>query len=268
MLRAYRQREIVRRVADVGFIQVAELSRQLDVDPSTVRRDLAALARAGLLERARGGALRAAPDQAADVPYDLKRGIAADAKAAIGRAAADLVADGQTILLDSGSTTRHMVPWLRQRGLTVVTNDLAIAHQVARSRTAGLIVLGGMLLETVYTLVGPQTVAALAELRVDQAFLGADAIDRAAGITNTNVVEVAVKRAMIASAACTTVLADSTKFERRALAHVVDLGAVSAILTDDLMPVEIRARYEGLPLTWVPLSPDRHAPGRSESEGR
>ena len=110
MLRAYRQREIVRRVADVGFIQVAELSRQLRVDPSTVRRDLAALARAGLLERARGGALRAAPDQAADLPYDLKRGIAAEAKAAIGRAAAGLVADGQTILLDSGSTTRQMVP--------------------------------------------------------------------------------------------------------------------------------------------------------------
>ena len=262
MLRAYRQREILRQISEEGFIQVADLSRRLRVDASTVRRDLAALARAGLVERARGGALRADPGDVVDIPYDVKRGVAREAKAAIGRVAAGLVRRGQTILLDSGSTTRAIVPWLRGLHVTVVTNDLEIAHNVARQRGNRLIVLGGALIETVFTLVGPQTIAELAELHVDQAFLGADAIDLDAGITNVNVVEVAVKRAMVAAASRTTVLADSSKFDRQALARVVDLAEVDAIVTDDGMADLVRQRYRALNLVWAPLAVPAH-PARS-----
>lgn len=117
-----------------------------------------------------------------------------------------------------------------------------------------LIVTGGILLGGVYTLVGPQALAALEELHVDHTFLGADAIDREAGITNVNIVEVAVKRAMIVAATCTSVLADSTKFEHRALARVAGLDEVTGIISDDRLPAGIRLRYRGLPITFVRLA--------------
>ena len=263
MLRAQRLREIVRRTEVQGSIRAAELARELGVDVSTVRRDLAHLGRTGLVERARGGALRAEPGRTIDIPYDLKRSVELDAKTAIGKAAAERVRVGETILIDSGSTTFQMLPWLRQRrGITVVTNDLHIAHWLARVPGVRLIVTGGILLDGVYTLVGPQALAALEELHVDHTFLGADAIDREAGITNVNMVEVAVKRAMIAAATRTSVLADSTKFEHRALARVAGLDEVTEIITDDRLPPGTRSRYRELPITFVRLA----AAGGTRSE--
>jgi DeoR family transcriptional regulator of aga operon len=254
VLKAQRQREILRLVADRGSVQIADVAARLGVDASTIRRDLAQLGRAGLVERARGGALAGEAGAAVDIPYDMKRSVEIAAKRAIGEAAAAVVRDGETILLDSGSTTLQMVPWLRDRSLTVVTNDLQIAMQLARLPRIRLVVTGGVLLETVFTLVGPQTLAALAELHVDRAFLGADAIDREAGITNINLVEVPVKRAMLAAAAAATVLADATKFERRALARVAGLHEIAGIITDDRVPAAVRAHYAGVAITYVPLA--------------
>lgn len=253
MLKAQRQREILRLVADRGSVQIAEVAALLGVDASTIRRDLAQLGRAGLVERARGGALAGQASAAVDIPYDMKRSVEIGAKRAIGEAAAALVRDRETILLDSGSTTLQMVPWLRDRSLTVVTNDLQIAMQLARLPRIRLVVTGGALLETVFTLVGPQTLAALAELHVDHAFLGADAIDREAGITNINLVEVPVKRAMLAAATQATVLADSTKFDRCALARVAGLHEIAGIITDDRVPAAVRARFADVTITYVPL---------------
>jgi DeoR/GlpR family transcriptional regulator of sugar metabolism len=258
-LPAHRQREIVDRLEHDGFVKVTTLAAEMGVDQSTIRRDLAQLARASLVQRARGGALRIAPEPAEDIPYDLKRAVQTEAKSAIGRAAADLVVDGQTILLDSGSTTYQMVPWLRhRRSLTVITNDIHIAHRLAHDPGIRLIVAGGELLERVYTLVGPQTLAMLSELHVDQTFLGADAIDREVGITNTNLVEVAVKRAMIAAAPRTTVLADSTKLERRTLARVAGLDEITALITDDGAPPEVRSLYADVPTTLVHTTTANH----------
>jgi len=127
VLRAQRLREIVRRTEVQGSIRAVELARELGVDVSTVRRDLAHLGRTGLVERARGGALRAEPGRTIDIPYDLKRSVELDAKTAIGKAAAERVRVGETILIDSGSTTFQMLPWLRQRrGITVGEYDPAI----------------------------------------------------------------------------------------------------------------------------------------------
>lgn len=261
MLREQRQREIVRRVEQEGSVTASRIAHDLGVDVSTIRRDLERLDRSGLVERARGGAIRSSVERIVDVPYDLKRSVELEAKVAIARAASLRIDHGQTILLDSGSTTFQLVPWLRHhRGITVVTNDLHIAHTLANRPGIRLVLAGGLLLESVYTLVGPQTIAALAELHVDHAFLGADAIDDHAGITNVNLVEVAVKRAMMAAAERTTVLADSTKFGKRALAHVAALEEIDEVITDDRVPAEVRERYAGLPMTYVPI-------GRSVANG-
>ncbi len=157
-----------------------------------------------------------------DIPYEVKRIERTPEKQAIGDYAASLVQDGEAVLLDSGSTTFRIARALRQRkNLSVVTNDLNVAMCLADSPGVQLVVTGGILLESVYTLVGPRTVEELRGLHVDRAFLGADAIDHDAGITNVTFVEVEVKRAMIDAAHQVVVVADSSKFEHRALAPVV-----------------------------------------------
>lgn len=253
---ARRRNEIVKRLQGEGFVEAARLSQELGVDSSTIRRDLAHLARGGLVKRTRGGAMPGEPELAVDIPYDVKRAAHTPEKTMIGLAAADLVAEGQTILLDSGSTTYQLALALRRRrGITVVTNDLQIAVRLAGYPGIRLVVAGGAVLESVYTLVGPQTLESLHEIHVDRTFLGADAIDDQVGITNINLVEVPVKRAMIEAADQTIVLADSSKFGRRSLARVAGLDEVHLVLTDEGLAPELRARYVGVTIRCVGTAP-------------
>jgi DeoR/GlpR family transcriptional regulator of sugar metabolism len=161
------------------------------------------------------------------------------------------------VLLDAGSTTFEVARALLGRhDVSVVTNDLNVAMCLSESPRVQLVVTGGILLESVYTLVGPKTVAELRELHVDRVFLGADAIDHEAGITNMTFVEVEVKRAMVAAAREVVVVADSSKFGHRALAPVCGLDEIDVIVTDDALDQAVGALY-GDRLTCV--STERHA---------
>src|SRR5437879_11588247 len=216
-----RRQVLLDRVRAQGYVTVGGLAEEFHVDGSTIRRDLAHLERAGLIRRIRGGVLPADPRDAVDLPYNVRQHERLATKAALGAAAAALVRDGQTVLLDSGSTMYHVAAALRKRQhLTVFTNDLLVAVRTAGHPTNHLRVLGGAALHGVFTLVGPQALAALASLHVDWTFLGAEAVDADAGVTNVNRTELPVKRAMIAAAERTVLVADSAKFGRRALAPV------------------------------------------------
>ncbi|QWF83521.1 DeoR/GlpR family DNA-binding transcription regulator [Amycolatopsis sp. CA-230715] len=239
-----RRRILLERARTHGYLGVRGLARELNVDGSTIRRDLAHLERAGLVRRTRGGVLPADPADAVDLPYSVRRVENAPAKKALGQAAADLVSDGQSVIVDSGSTMYHLASALRARqGLTVITNDLMVGVRSAGHPTNRLHVTGGFLVDTVYTLVGPDTGAALTALHADWAFIGAEAIHPAAGVTNINVIEVPVKQAMIAAADRAVLVADSSKFGRRALAPVCPLAEFDTILTDDALPAEHRDAY-------------------------
>jgi DeoR/GlpR family transcriptional regulator of sugar metabolism len=128
-------------------------------------------------------------------------------------------------------------------GLTIATNDLRIAHYLAEGGGVRLLVTGGQLIDTVFTLVGPSALINLAGLQVDWAFLGADAVDLEAGVTNVNTVEVPIKQAMLAAAARKVLLADSSKFGRRALATVVGIDAFDHVITDSGLSSELRPPY-------------------------
>ena len=248
-----RRQVLLERVRAQGYVNVGGLAREFSVDGSTIRRDLAHLERAGLITRTRGGVLPADPADAIDMPYKARQHERLAAKMALASAAAELVQDGQTVLLDSGSTMYHVAAALRERdGLTLITNDLLVAVRSAGHPTNQLHVLGGALLNTVYTLVGPETVAGLAGLHVDWTLLGAEAVDVDAGITNINLIEVPIKRAMIAAAERTMLIADSSKFGRQALARVCSIGELSLVLTDDELPASGRAGF-GAALHCVPL---------------
>lgn len=260
-----RRREIVRRLYLTGYAGARELAEALGVDASTIRRDLDALARAGQVQRTHGGARLLA--DALDLPYEIKQGEHLAAKEAVGRAAADLVVSGASIVIDSGSTTYELATHLRARqDLTIVTNDLRIAHLVSEFQGVRLLVTGGELLRSTYTLFGDRAVAFVGELSVDWTFLGADAIDTGSGITNTNTVEIPLKRAMLAVADTAVVLADSSKFGQRALVRVAEIAEVDRVITDDGLPDDVAAGY-GNVLHRVPVTASASAAGPSDNGG-
>ena len=244
MIGERRRQEIRSAIEQDGYVEARTLAERLGVDVSTIRRDLEALARAGVVQRTHGGALPVRPDGAVNLPYEVKEHEHREAKRAIAAHAAGLVGDGDSLVLDSGSTTYELARAIRgRRDLTVATNDLHIAHFLASGRGIRLLVTGGQLIDAVYTLVGPGALASLADLHVDWAFLGADAVDAEAGVTNVNTVEVPIKQAMMACARRAVLLADSSKFGRRALAAVTGVEAFEQVVTDRGLPEPSRARY-------------------------
>lgn len=233
-----RRRQILDRLTTDGYVEAKELARALDVDASTIRRDLDVLERDGQIQRTHGGA-RPILGVTADVPYSAKRNVRLREKSAIARAAADLVEDGCTVILDSGSTTYEVAVALSRRNdLTIITNDLRIAEYIAGLHRFRLLVAGGELLGSVYTLAGDRTVEFLRDYAADWTFLGADAVDPEIGITNTNTLEIPVKRAMIAAARSTVVVVDSSKFGQRALARVAGIDEVHSVVTDPGLDAE------------------------------
>ncbi|WP_459980337.1 DeoR/GlpR family DNA-binding transcription regulator [Nocardioides sp. AN3] len=226
-----RRREILERVTADGYVGAHELATSLGVNPSTIRRDLDSLAKAGQLQRTHGGA-RLVADGSQDIPYARKITQRVEEKTEIAKLAASFVRVGDVVILDSGSTTYQIALALRGQRITVITNDLRIAKLVATDSEARLLVTGGELLGSVFTLVGDRALSFFDDLSADWTFLGADAVDRTAGITNTNTLEVPIKRAMIAAAENTLVVVDSSKFGQRALARVASADDVRGIVTD------------------------------------
>ncbi|AWK70367.1 DeoR family transcriptional regulator [Rhodococcus oxybenzonivorans] len=240
-----RRGEILQRLHVDGYVEAKVLSRELGVDASTIRRDLDTLVRSGQAERTHGGA-RPVTGASSEIPYAVKKTERRPEKIAIARRAAQHVADGDTVILDSGSTTYQVALELRHKAdLTIITNDLRIGKYVATIPAVRLLVTGGELLGSVFTLVGERAVDFLSDYSADWAFLGADAIDPTAGITNTNTLEVPLKRAIISAAARTVVLADSSKFGHRALAKVAAIDEVETILTDSGLPSDQAEQYGG-----------------------
>ena len=242
-----RQAEIVELLLERGFVSVPDLAQHFGVTSSTIRRTLAELEARDLVQRTHGGVL---PVRQTDAPTDFKQTWHQAEKRAIGRAMAERILPGQTVLLDSGSTTLEVARCLRARQLTVVTNDLLIGTAIAEKQSAHLVFIGGELLPNVYTMWGPTSVQQLQNLRVNVAVFGADTVTQD-GIYNTSSYELEVKRTMRSVASEAFFVADSSKFGREALFKVFDLGAFTAGITDELM-TPIRAAQFPVPLIRAP----------------
>lgn len=223
-----RQAEIVEVLAEEGFHSVTALAERFNVTGSTIRRDLEQLEKRDLVQRTHGGAL---PVKQTDTPFEFKESLHRTEKQSIGRAMADRILDGQTVLLDSGSTTLEVARHLRASRLTVVTNDLRIGIEIAERQSAHLVFIGGELLPGVYTMWGPTSVQQLQNIRVNVAVFGADSVLED-GIYNTSSYEIELKRLMHAIAKESFLVADSSKFRRDALFKVVGFEGFTAGLTD------------------------------------
>lgn len=246
MTASQRRLQIVEMIREKGYLNAAELSEVFGVDSSTIRRDLAQLEKTGQVMRTHGGLLpsMAAAESTLDTPWNVRHQMNNPAKVAIARYAASLVRDGQSLILDNGSSVYELALALRdKRNLTVVTNDVLTAVALSACPGITIHVAGGMMLNNVYTLIGQETVDKINSLHVDWAFLGAEGVHFDNGITNINTVEIPVKKAMIQAAEKTVVLADSSKIGYRALAHVCPLSEIDSVVTEASPTLKQRARY-------------------------
>lgn len=241
MLAADRHNRILQVVREKGAIEVQEICALLSVSLVTARRDLDSLAAKGLLVRSRGGATLTGVGTSFEPRYYVKRRLNHEAKVRIGHAAAALVTDGETVVLDSGTTTFEMIPELkRRRNLTVITYDLMIAVELATNSDVAVIVAGGAVRNDLFTTRGTLTLEALQRFHVNKVFLTADAVDPTHGITNATLEGAPLKAAIATAGEQVILLADSSKFGRCSLAKVCPIEAVQSVITDTGLPPEMR----------------------------
>ncbi len=226
-----RRQQLSDFVARRGFADLSVMVAELGVSESTVRRDLSALEAEGVLRRTHGGAVFVS-DRFSVLNYSAREETAAAEKQAIGQSAASMVRDGETILLDGGTTTFQVARQLMARSLQVVTNSLPIANLLGNATNVELIFIGGYIYPRTGVALGPVAQQALASIHVNKAFMGAAGIVED-GIYNANVLMVEVEQQMIRSADEVIILADRSKFGRRALARLCGWDAIDRVISDD-----------------------------------
>ncbi|MCX7029820.1 MAG: DeoR/GlpR family DNA-binding transcription regulator [Spirochaetes bacterium] len=240
MLAAERRAMILRLLRQDGIAPLADIRRLSGASEATARRDLAEMAAEGLIERVRGGAaaLRIPHGAAArtpEVPLEERAGIAAEKKHRIARRAAGLCADGDTIMVDGGSTTLQLAPFLRGLRLRVITNSLALAEDLSRGSACTVILGGGVVQPESRLILDPFREDPFSDYSASTVFMGVFGIDES-GATNTDELLIRAERAMIARARRLVVLADSLKFGMRGSLHLCGFDRISAVVTDDGIP--------------------------------
>ncbi len=245
----HRRNQILTLVKNEGAAHVTELARKFGVSTVTIRNDLSTLEKTGALLRDRGGAIASpASRQINSLPGLNERAkLSREAKQRIGKAAAQLVQPGDTIILDAGTTVVEMAPHLAGISpLTVVTNALNVALTIASETEAQLIFLGGTLSREAASTVGPLAEQTLANLAVQKVFLGTQALDLASGLTDTTLEIAQVKRAMIQSAKQVYLLADASKWDQTGFIKVASLEGIDTLITDKQLPAKARTAIERL----------------------
>ena len=224
---------------------VTQLSREFNVSEVTIRNDLEHLERKNLLVRARGGAIHTENHVGIDQRITEKHKIHAAEKAAIGKLASSLINDGETIIIDSGTTTAEIVKHLDGiKHLNVITNALNIANLLAAHPAVNVIIPGGYFRENDMSLVGPLAEKNLRNFFVDKVFLSTDGYDTKQGIFTPNIDEAHLNGIMIEIAKEVILVTDSSKFKRKSLAFICGLDKIKKVVTDNGIAIDDRKRLE------------------------
>ncbi|MFF2522813.1 DeoR/GlpR family DNA-binding transcription regulator [Streptomyces liangshanensis] len=230
-----RLRRITEAVRETGRSSVAELAGLTGASEMTIRRDLEVLAEQGVLERYRGGA-RSLLLRGEEPPFALRAQDGREAKARIAAEVAGLIADGESVVVDSGTTCLEVARALHGRRLTVMPLSLHAANALTDAPELTLLLPGGRPRPGELALTGPLTLASLAALRFDTAVLGCCGLTAADGLTAYDLDDAAVKRAVVASSRRVVAVADAAKFSRTALALVAPATALHVVVTDHAAP--------------------------------
>lgn len=244
MLPEQRKRRLLEMLSENGGANVGYLAEILGVSPATIRRDLQLLESQGHIKRTHGGAVLPHVSTAFEPLHYEKSGQQLEHKQSIARAAAMSISSGEVIVLDSGSTTLALAHELkRKRDLTVITSDLKIALDLCDTPGFNVIMLGGRVRPSLYSVIGPTVEESLAHLNANHSFLGADAVSLKAGLTNATLEETPVKRLMMNCGQRVVLLADHTKFGKTSLAKVADLTEFDEVVSDGDLDAKIADTY-------------------------
>jgi len=250
MIPAQREARILDLLQEQGSVTVEELSSSFAVSEMTARRDLARLEEKGLAERRHGGAML--PGRLiGEEPYAAKAATHIEEKRRIALAAIEFVRDQDTLILDSGTTTHELLAVLgRRRGLSIATNDLAIALDATRAGIATH-VAGGLIQPETGSAIGEGARAFFEHLAVDMAFIGISSISRDGFLCTTSLEKAAVKTAMMKAARKTVLLADASKFGTASFVKICPLTEFDTIVTDRKFPESERAALTRAGITLV-----------------
>jgi DeoR family transcriptional regulator of aga operon len=253
MLNEERRRAILDILQRDKRVLVADLAQQMHTSQVSIRKDLEVLHTRGLIQRTHGGALPTRDGALEDPSLREKEPLNRKEKQRIAAVAAQLVSEGQVVILDSGTTTTEIARALRNlRNLTVITNGVNIAAELANSPVE-VILTGGAVRKNSFSLVGPIAEETLRRLNADILFLGVDGFDVRYGLSTPNLLEAKVNRIMTEIVKRTVVVCDSSKFGRRSLSLIVQPSSIQQVITDKGIPAgDLQAlRNAGIEVTTV-----------------
>lgn len=257
-----RQSEILALARASGRVGVEDLARRFEVSPQTVRKDLNELCDKRVLQRVHGGAVVAS--SVANLAYEARRFVAAEAKRAIGAAAAELVPPGSSLFVTIGTTTEEVARALARRGeYLVITNNLNVAMELHREERVEVVVAGGAVRKADGAVIGSAAIDLIRQFKVDFAVIGVSAIDADGALLDYDYREVMVSQAIIENAREVILVADHTKFARSAAVRIGHLSQIDMFVTDRLPDEAARKLCAAAELQLVETDPH----GRLAPEG-
>ena len=233
-----RQNDILEIARRDGRVEVERLASHFGVTPQTIRKDLNELCDLERLQRVHGGAVL--PSGTVNLAYQSRRDMAAEGKARIAEAAAELIPNRASVILNIGTTTEQVARVLRgHRGLLAITNNLNVASILSESDDVEVVVTGGMVRKSDRGIVGAAAIDLIRQFRVDFAIIGTSAIDEDGELLDFDYREVRISQAILEQARKKILVADATKFQRRAPVQIGHLTAMDYFVTDETPPDNI-----------------------------
>lgn len=254
MLAVERRSRILDRLRTAGIVTVSGLAADFEVSEETIRRDLQKMEESDGVQRTYGGAY-IAKAVSTDIPISIRENIYLSGKETIAGLCAELVDDGDTIMLDSSTTAIHIAEHLRsKRGITAITNSLRIAEVLGPTEGVKVICAGGSLRHSQLSFVGPAAVRTLEGYFADKAFVSCVGLDLEKGATDADELEAEMRKLMFANAREKILVADATKFGKFSLSLIAPLERIDLVVTDrppdarwlrELESRSVRCRYPG-----------------------
>lgn len=237
------------RIAEIinqgDSVKVSQLAEEFNVSESTIRRDLNELEKFGLILRTHGGALSAGSNRL-EATFVEKQDKYAEEKESIGRIAARQIEDGDTIILDSGTTTWYMSKFIEAKDIIIITNSIALTYELSNREDMQIINTGGTIRSNTKAQVGSITEKSIRQFRVDKVFLGANGVSLKSGITTPTFQEASVKQAMIDVADKVYLLADESKFDQVYFSWICDFEDIDYLITNKQRPIKEMEYYEDM----------------------
>lgn len=244
MLAIERRREILARLTLHGKVIVADLAREFDVTEETIRRDLDRLESEGLASKTYGGAVSKF-NASLELPYTIREEVHIEEKQRIASLVADLISDGERVMLDASSTALYVFRRLREKkNLTVITNSVKILLESADRTDWTVISTGGSLRTDALSLTGPIAERTLASYYADTAICSCKGLDPRLGVSDSTQTESPIKQTMFSSASRRILCVDSDKFDKKAFVKLFDLSEVDLLVTEREPSPEWRAFCE------------------------